>query len=156
MAKYRTHLSFNLLIGYPIGAVIFYIYCSQDHGYFALFSSAFLLSSLFFNPDLDIAHSCKLFSIRGLLTAPFRPYSFLFSHRGISHLPLIGTATRLAYLGALAVCIFICYEQTLPSFGFLHMLYDTYTQPIWIGISGLAYGDICHIILDGKKQSQKT
>lgn len=154
MAKYRTHISFNLLIGYPLGAFLFLYYYSSSHPLFALFSGSFLLSTLILNPDLDIANSVKLFSVRGILTLPFRPYSYFFSHRGVSHIPILGTATRLFYLALLGFCVYLIAFGALPSREMLASLYARFSIPLWVVVVGFVYADLCHILLDGKKTVQ--
>lgn len=151
MAKYRTHVSFNLLVGYPLGAFLFFFYYSSSHFLFGLFSGSFLLSTLILNPDLDISHSVKLFSLRGLLTLPFRPYSYIFSHRGISHYPIIGTCTRIVYIGFFSFCIFLIIYGEIPTKKLITSLYEAYSTPFWVVLIGLIYADLCHILLDGKK-----
>lgn len=154
MARYKTHVTFNLLLGYPLGAFVFYHYYSSSHPLFALFSSSFLLSTLFLNPDLDIANSIKLFSTRGLLTLPFRPYSYVFSHRGISHFPIIGTITRLGYIALIGLLIYSVFLGEIPSLESLGLLYSQYRAVLFIAVIGFMYADLCHIILDGKRKKK--
>ena len=47
------------------------------------------------NPDLGLVHKIKLFSLRGFITLPFRGYSKIFKHKGISHSFLLGSFTRI-------------------------------------------------------------
>jgi len=151
VAQYKTHVTFNMLLGYPLGAFLFFHYYSASHFLFALFSSSFLLSTMILNPDLDIANTFKLFSVRGMLTLPFRPYSYVFSHRGISHFPLIGTLTRLAYLALIFSIVFLCVYGQIPPKEYVITLYEKYAVPFWVVVVGIIYADLCHILLDGKK-----
>ncbi|MDE3048256.1 MAG: DUF2227 family putative metal-binding protein, partial [Verrucomicrobiota bacterium] len=95
------------------------------------FVAAFLYGTFFLHPDLDIAYKIKLFSLKGLLTLPFRPYSYLFRHRGISHMPVVGTLTRVLWLSLL---LWLFCGLTLP--------------PLWFALAGLAVADLFHILLD--------
>ena len=55
----------------------------------------------YFSPDLDMkqrtvcAQRWERFNLRWL----WRPYAKIFKHRGISHFPVLGTLSRLAYFG---------------------------------------------------------
>lgn len=148
MSNYKGHTVFNMLIGFPIGAFCFYYFISRSHTHFAIFSTSFLLSTLFFSPDLDILHSVRITSLRGIVTLPFRPYSYLFQHRGISHFPIIGTLTRILYIGILALLCASVYNQKIPTIDFVHQLYLTAKVPLFIAFAGLTYGDFCHLVLD--------
>lgn len=66
------------------------------------FLVAYLFSSLFLSPDLDLweSRATKRWGIGRVL---WYPYSKLFRHRRISHHLILGPLTRIAYLGALVV-----------------------------------------------------
>ncbi|MGB9757862.1 MAG: DUF2227 family putative metal-binding protein [Candidatus Bipolaricaulaceae bacterium] len=59
---------------------------------------AYLLGSLFLSPDLDLWGS-RATRRWGILRFLWRPYSFLFRHRGLSHHPVLGPLSRFLYLG---------------------------------------------------------
>ncbi|MBX7066097.1 MAG: metal-binding protein [Parachlamydiales bacterium] len=131
MPAYRTHVAVNLVLGLPIAlAALKYSVPFTPQELFS-FSAAFLYGTLFLHPDLDIAYKIKLFSLKGLLTLPFRPYSYLFRHRGISHMPIVGTLTRVLWLGFF---FWLVFGWTLP--------------PLWFALGGLATADLFHILLD--------
>lgn len=62
-----------------------------------LFTAAYVGASLFLSPDLDLVHTD---AARRWRAARFlwAPYAALFRHRGVSHSPVFGPLTRLAYL----------------------------------------------------------
>ncbi len=133
MPIYRTHVTVNLLLGLPLSLAALKYSADLHFNEVASFAGAFIYGTLFLHPDLDIAHKTKLLSLRGILTFPFRPYSLIFSHRGISHLPIIGTLTRVAWLLAI-FWLFSMPIWTMPFF--------------WFAVGGLAFADLCHILLD--------
>lgn len=131
MPAYRTHVAVNLVLGLPLAlAVLKYTVAFTPEQLFS-FSAAFVYGTLFLHPDLDIAYKIKLFSLKGFLTLPFRPYSYLFRHRGISHMPVIGTLSRVLWLWM--IC-WLFFGWALP--------------PIWFALGGLAASDLFHILLD--------
>ncbi len=64
----------------------------------APFLCGYLFSSLFLSPDLDLRASRPM-RRWGALRVLWIPYAAAFRHRRISHHPLLGPTTRLAYLG---------------------------------------------------------
>lgn len=64
------------------------------------FAAAYVGASLLLSPDLDLATS-RAARRWGGARVLWRPYAALFRHRGISHSPLLGPLTRLAYLALL-------------------------------------------------------
>jgi uncharacterized metal-binding protein len=98
------------------------------------FAGAFIYGSFFLHPDVDLARNIRLFSLKGLLTLPFRPYSYLFAHRGISHMPLIGTLTRVVWLWLFLALMQVPLNLNWEYAGF--------------GIAGLAAADMIHVMLD--------
>jgi len=68
------------------------------------FVLAYAFSALFLSPDLDLARS-RAFRRWGLARWLWIPYALLFRHRRLSHHPILGFVTRLAYLGAMIVVV---------------------------------------------------
>lgn len=133
MPAYRTHVAVNLSLGLPIAlAAIRHLATPNE---ILSFSAAYIYGTLLLHPDLDLAHKIRLFSWKGLLTLPFRLYSRLFRHRGLSHMPVIGTLTRVAWLMGL----FYLLDWAYPS------LNNTHT---WFAIGGLTVADFFHVLLD--------
>jgi uncharacterized metal-binding protein len=142
MPAYRTHVKVNLCLGLPVSLVTLkYTGLGQPLELVA-FSFAFIYGTFFLHPDLDLTRNIRLFSIKGLLTLPFRPYSYFFRHRGISHFPLIGTLLRLAWLLFFLWLVFSFFDWAV-------FRINPWNQPaIWFGIAGLAMADLIHIVLD--------
>lgn len=148
MALYKTHAKLNILIALPIVLGICNYLLQTDPKLLFVFSGAFVYGTLYMNPDLDLVHSIKLFSIRGLLTLPFRGYSKIFRHRGLSHSLFFGTATRLGYL-ALVIFLFSYFIIKMP---FLHLDAYKYYQNskllFFYGFLGLFLADAFHLLVD--------
>lgn len=142
MPSYRTHVSVNLFIGLPLSLAALKYTVQSTPIDMASFALIFAYGTLFLHPDMDLARNIRLFSLKGLLTLPFRPYSYIFRHRGISHLPLIGTLTRVVWLAGFFAILFFLLRINQPD---LNQWDESYT---WFGLGGLAVADLCHVLLD--------
>src|ERR1700733_14374310 len=115
MSNYRGHCAFNILLALPVCiAAQFYILHPQS-AFLLTFAGTFIYTTLFMSPDLDLVHNIKLPSVRGILSLPFRAYSSVFKHRGISHSFFWGSLTRIGWLSGVALLIFFILYETLPS-----------------------------------------
>jgi len=102
------------------------------------------------NPDLDLSNKIRLFSLRGFLTMPFRGYSLIFRHRGISHSLLFGSVTRILYLGLLFyLFLYILKKPNLSKKHFLMILRSNY---FLYGFIAIMLADFFHLALDAKKR----
>lgn len=152
MPGYKTHVKFNLLLGLPvIVAGAYYLYAPPTP-FLVTLAVAFSYSTYFMSPDLDLIHQTKLFSLRGLLTLPFRFYSKFFKHRGLSHSFLFGTATRILWLGGLSILLFYLAYQTIPSEKQFFSYFKPYKLYVLYGLAGVVLADWCHLLLDYKKK----
>jgi uncharacterized metal-binding protein len=148
MAQYKTHTQFNLLLALPLLVVGMVYFLHPTYLHLLIFSAAFVYATLFMNPDLDLANQIKLLSIRGLLTLPFRAYSSIFRHRGLSHSPFFGTLTRMVWLGIIFLLILFLIDQPVPSRKAVLALLKT---PNYLfGLSAIMLADLCHLLLDYK------
>ena len=113
MSQYKTHSAFNCaLLPFLIGAMVFFF--NPTFKNVVYFSAAFLYGTFLMNPDLDMAKKIKLFSLRGFFSIPFRSYSYVFKHRGISHSVLLGTLTRVIWLFLFVLGIlYIVYKKSV-------------------------------------------
>lgn len=102
------------------------------------------------DPDLDKlgitsaeGRALHKFGIFGLLWIMYwMPYAFLTKHRGISHVPILGTAIRFLYLLIIPMALVLYY--TIP-------LSD---QVLWMAgwcFVGLVMSDLVHIFLDYRR-----
>ena len=132
-------------------ALIFYL---MDPKLYLLltFGSTFVYATLFMSPDLDLAHQIRLFSILGFLSIPFRSYSRLFSHRGLSHHILLGSATRILWLSGWGALIFYIIYQSVPDQSTLLKFYNHHQSYILYGLAGICFADWGHLLLDRKKK----
>lgn len=74
----------------------------RDGGVFLL---AYLFSSLFLSPDLDLSGSraSRRWGVGRIL---WLPYAIVFRHRRLSHHLLLGPLTRITYLGGIVLAVF--------------------------------------------------
>lgn len=98
------------------------------------------LSTFLLSPDLDM-DGTEPDKGWGILEKIWNPYSKLFRHRGISHMPIIGTLTRLVYL-AVVPFIFSVILGNLDRWGFVQSRY------FWWIVAGIVTGDNLHILSD--------
>lgn len=70
------------------------------------FVGAYLFSSLFLSPDMDLGRSDPQ-NRWGIFRVLWKPYAKAFSHRGISHNPLLGPLSRMLYL---TVIVFVVWS----------------------------------------------
>ncbi|MDP1835921.1 MAG: DUF2227 family putative metal-binding protein [Chlamydiales bacterium] len=150
MSGYKTHCSFNVFLALPalVGAQ-FYMH-KPESVYLATFVGAFVYTTFFMSPDLDLVHNIRLRSVRGFFSVPFRAYSNVFCHRGVSHSFLFGSLTRIMWLGGIALMAFFLLYQTLPSTNsFLHCC-KQYKGFLIYGFAGICLADWCHLLLDLK------
>ncbi len=148
MSQYKTHAKFNLFLALPIVlGVLFYLF-HPTWRQMSLFGGCFVYSTLFMSPDMDLAHQIKFFSIRGMLTSPFRLYSKIFSHRGMSHSILFGTLTRIGFLSLLALLSLWLINQTFPNPDTFLIFLKSHQVMILYAFSGLFIADLCHLLLD--------
>lgn len=151
MSNYKTHSAFNLLLALPILVSGLVITIHPPLVLLMTFGGAFSYSTLFMSPDLDLVHQIKLVSLRGVLSIPFRFYSKVFKHRGLSHSPFIGSATRILWLAGVALIIFYLVYNTIPSEKSFWLYYKKYKLYLLYGFAGICVADWCHLLLDRKK-----
>jgi uncharacterized metal-binding protein len=93
------------------------------------------LAGLVITPDLDQSERRT-----SLVSVLFYPYGKMFRHRGVSHWPVIGTLTRVAYvllpLGAVLYSLGVWRPQSLIPEG------------AWWVLGGLMLADTLHAIMD--------
>lgn len=140
MPAYKTHVSVNLLISFPLSIAALKYTVNLSPQELASFSLAFIYGTLFLHPDLDLARNIRLFSFKGLMTLPFRPLSFFIKHRGISHAPIFGTLLRVFWL-----MIVLSIGMSLTNYPDINPWNHSV---LWLALAGLATADLSHIFLD--------
>lgn len=117
--------------------------------YLLLFAISFLAGTCLLSPDLDVTGSDPARSW-GVAGAIWRPYARLFRHRGVSHLPVIGTLTRVLYLGAVAYVVAATVESLM---GWTWPLALSDARVLWgpktaCVLVGLVAADLLHVAAD--------
>ena len=148
MAQYKTHSFVNIIIALPLFLWgIFYTY-KPNYEIMIIFSICFIYSTLYMSPDVDISNKIKLFSIRGLLTLPFRFYSLIFKHSGIFHSFFLGTITRVLWLSSFFyIFLFFLNKPFINNNQLFTLLKGDY---FLYGFAAIVLADLCHLILDFK------
>ena len=98
MATGRTHDLINLSV---LPVAVYYLQPDSPLG----FIGGYFIGTFFLSPDNDIFHS-KPNKRWKTLRFIWYPYTKLFSHRGISHIPVLGMLTKLLYLTVIFFIIF--------------------------------------------------
>lgn len=115
------------------------------------------LSGILISPDLDMTGRTisETLLIRWnillgrLWVAFWFPYALLSKHRGLSHVPIFGTASRVMYV---ATFYFVAHFLLQYYYAVDLLLWpQLHWQELLIFITGLAVSDIGHWILDGCK-----
>ena len=139
MPKSKTHTRVNLLI-LILFLPLLYLYLKIKVELIIVGMIVYTYSTLFFNPDTDLANQVKFFSLKGLLTLPMRIcYAPFFKHRGLSH-SLWGTITRIF---SLSLFLIIIRFSLLVFISFLKWKGVTFND-----IKGIAHGEVKHYGLE--------
>lgn len=145
MPSGKTHAQFELL-ALPVIWIGFYYWNTLSPLEAGIFSLAYLFSSRFLSPDLDLkANSAR--KRWGPLGFIWGPYARAFKHRGASHSLVVGPLTRLVYLAMIfgLVAVGLSYiGLALPA-----------TAPEWVTprtigvvVAGLYTPNVLHVLLD--------
>ena len=145
MALYKTHNKFNIFLALPLLICLLYYFFHLKTLCLITFGGCFTYCTLFMSPDMDIANKIKLFSIKGLFTLPFRLYSLIFRHRGLSHSFFLGSLTRVFFLLILLLTILLLLNKNIDSFLTFIKHHKEY---LIFGFIGILAADLCHILLD--------
>lgn len=141
MPGYRTHSSLNILFLVPLDILLWRYYSLED---VFLFSTGYIFATYFLSPDMDVFRSGPI-----RRWGPFRfiwlPYTIFFTHRGLSHVPLLGTLTRVGYLFVLSLIISLAIFRDYTRVERLVMEYRY--EILWV-LLGMSVADSMHILLD--------
>ena len=146
MPKYKTHTTINLAFALPTFLILIYFSLTPSYLHLLIFSGAFIYTSLFMSPDMDLARTLKWYSLRGLLSLPFRSYSYIFKHRGLSHSLLLGSLTRIVWL-SLFISLVLCLCTKLSHHHILHYLIN-HKKELFYALAGICSADGTHILTD--------
>jgi uncharacterized metal-binding protein len=148
MANYKTHSLFNVFLALPLLVLGIYFYLHPTRLELLTFVITFIYTTLFMSPDMDLAYKIKWYSIRGLLSIPFRTYARVFKHRGLSHGFIIGSITRILWLSLFIFLILYFSEWIFFSKKDLFSIYSYYKKELLYGFCGICLADGAHILLD--------
>ncbi|WP_461829269.1 DUF2227 family putative metal-binding protein [Aquifex sp.] len=151
MALHKTHEFFNLVLYIPAVAFL-------PKEYLVPFSLGYFLGTFLLSPDIDLSFSkpARRWRFLRFLWLPFWVFS---RHRGITHVPLLGSLVKLFYLGFLFVFL---YFVILGILSFINITPKAYLNfnPInflenflksesgFYFVLGVVLADLFHILLD--------
>ncbi|NPB06827.1 MAG: hypothetical protein GXO03_04390 [Aquificae bacterium] len=147
MALYKTHELFNLVLFFPSAALL------PEEGRLP-FTAGYFLSTFVLSPDLDLPFSVPSKRL-GVFRYLFIP--FWVRHRGVTHVPLIGSLVKLGYLVFLFVFLYfvlvgalrLAGVERLPSFDPFEALKKLAERPeSFYFVLGVAVADAYHLLLD--------
>ena len=146
MPSGKAHLKIELLVWgvCAVGAVFLNAKGTLSWTAGGSFLFAYLFSSLFLSPDLDLAQS-RASRRWGIGRIVWFPYAAMCRHRRISHHLILGPLTRILYLGAIVIGLL---------YGFAHLAGRSvsFSWPSWRVVSAILVGfflpNQLHIIVD--------
>ncbi len=151
MALHKTHELFNLVLYIPAVAFL-----PKEH--LIPFSFGYFLGTFFLSPDIDLSFSkpSRRWKFLSFLWLPFWVFS---RHRGITHIPFLGSLVKLFYLGFLFVFLYFVTLGILSLIDFTPKAYLNF-NPInflegflksesgFYFVLGVILADLFHILLD--------
>lgn len=147
MASGRTHDIVNLI---TFGPIVYYLQPVD----FVSFTAGYIVGTFFLSPDNDIYHSSQNKRWR-FLKFIWYPYTKIFKHRGVSHIPFYGMITKLLYLSFVftiflfLIKIFFKYALNYDEINLKFSLLELITQPyLTLFLAGLFLSELMHIFTD--------
>jgi len=153
--KTHTRIDLFLLIvmigiaGYFWSSLTDYFGRDEFAEYGSVFVVAYLFGTFLLSPDMDLNTSDPMKNW-GVLRLLWRPYANLFKHRGVSHIPILGTLTRVMYILLLVYAI-CAMANALFEMGWelsIKNLKEVDQRVIIWGLCGLCLPDLFHILAD--------
>lgn len=143
MASGRTHELINLAVLPPI---VYYLSPND----LVSFLGGYFVGTFLLSPDNDIYHS-KPNKRWKILRFIWIPYTKIFKHRGISHIPIYGIITKMLYLiGIVLIALFILKTLNILKVHNENInLKSILLNPIFLSFTiGLILAEIVHIFTD--------
>lgn len=110
MPNYRVHERFNMIVLFMlIIATIAYVSIRID--YLIYGSIAFIFSTYFISPDLDV--KCKAYDRWSVLKYYWLPYRYIMKHRGYSHNAILGPVPLIMYAAVPLLPLLLYVEAVL-------------------------------------------
>jgi len=151
MALHKTHELFNLFLLPPLLILV-------PEQYRPEFAVGYLLSTFILSPDIDLYFS-KPSSRWGVLRFLWLPFWIFSKHRGITHIPFLGTFIKLFYLCLVFLFLYFSLLGLITLFGFegkFLISFDPFRfleelfgkeSTFWFFLGVLA-ADLLHLFLD--------
>ena len=143
MPDHKTHEKINLLllIGIVPGLIYFELACLNIF----IFSLAYVFSTYFLSPDLDV--DSRIYKRWKLLRIIWKPYKDLFKHRHTSHHIIFGPLSLIGYLAFLIFLLVLVIGAEV----------DLFDVRLLIPCAGMFVAIELHILADMivKKKSKK-
>ncbi len=152
MALGRTHDLANLLFLPPC---LYFI----PKDFYLPFTAGYLIGTFLLSPDLDMKNS-KPSKRWGPLRLLWRPYQAKSKHRGISHMPILGSFIRLAYLNLFVIALYLIlswlihhhmpeYTDFVDGVNPLKLLESfAESQSSFYFVGGILLSEVFHVLLD--------
>ena len=152
MPSGRTHEAINLTLLGLGGALYLAKGGSPEEPRALAFLLGYLAGTFLLSPDLDLAEKGVRAQGRwGVLGALWRPYGWLFRHRGLSHTWILGPLTRLGYL---LLLLFLLYGLLKGVAAFMGASLALALPPLpkevlLFGLLGYYLSQWLHLVADG-------
>jgi len=152
MPSGRTHEAINLTLLGLGGALYLAQGGSPEEPRALAFLLGYLAGTFLLSPDLDLAEKGVRAQGRwGVLGALWRPYGWLFRHRGLSHTWILGPLTRLGYL---LLLLFLLYGLLKGVAAFMGASLALALPPLpkevlLFGLLGYYLSQWLHLVADG-------
>jgi uncharacterized metal-binding protein len=152
MPSGRTHEAINLTLLGLGGAFYLAQGGSPEEPRALAFLLGYLAGTFLLSPDLDLAEKGVWAQGRwGVLGALWRPYGWLFRHRGLSHTWILGPLTRLGYL---LLLLFLLYGLLKGVAAFMGASLALALPPLpkevlLFGLLGYYLSQWLHLVADG-------
>ncbi len=152
MALGRTHDFVNLI---ALPACLYYV----PKEFFIPFTMGYLFGTFFLSPDLDLPSS-KPSKRWKKLKFIWRPYQLLSRHRGLSHVPLIGSFLRFSYLILFFIFLYFVLlgisSKYLPEIENILLNFDPFevfsslaqSEEVFYFALGVIASEIFHVFID--------
>ncbi len=152
MALAKTHDILNFL------AAPLFLYFLPQEAYFP-FLVGYIAGTLFLSPDLDLSNSKPSKRWR-FLRCIWLPYQNLFRHRGVSHIPLLGSLIRILYLTMVTLFLYFTLLGVISSLNLTLSKTVLNVNPLEVldklfrsdsalyAVMGIICADLVHITVD--------
>ena len=157
MPSGKTHTRIDLFLlvilllaaAYFWGGLVGFFGRDEMAEYSIVFVVAYLFGTFLLSPDMDLNTSDPMKNW-GVLRLLWRPYAQVFKHRGLSHMPIVGTLTRVFYI-FIVVYVLFAVANAFFDLGWKMSVddlkeIDRYAV-VW-ALAGLCLPDIFHIVAD--------